>query len=355
MNINAADFEQPQGNHEDDQPMPRIIGAYALESGDAAQRRRLITSILDHGLGTGFEVPILSHDFTQEQEWFWNLMPTASSHVLTMVTRTMEELSNDPGCGLASEDPRGRNRAISELEKVQGLVQDMNAGGGPHVGAIEIQSAPQASDPATACAHFLQSLKELASWDWHGASLCVEHCDALVPWHAPAKGFLSLHDEIDIVRKIRSMHVSTRVGITLNWGRSAIELRDAGAVQQHIRQCLSTDTLLGLMYSGTSPVASDFGPAWSDAHCPMRRPPHDPDGESTSLLSDEAIHASRILAGRAPAYEGIKVSMRPLESSVSSKIATIQRCASALDLAWEDLRDARNQRRELEAQTSGSN
>src|SRR5438034_923832 len=70
---------------------------------------------------------------------------------------------------------------------------------------------------------FRRSLDELRAWDWRGAALSVEHCDAFVPGQAPAKGFLALGAEIDA---IRASHGATPVGVAVNWGRSAIEARD---------------------------------------------------------------------------------------------------------------------------------
>ena len=62
---------------------------------------------------------------------------------------------------------------------------------------------------SSSTASLTASLAELASWDWCGAVICVEHCDARVRddalgGFAPpvVKGFLSLDEEIEAVRHV---------------------------------------------------------------------------------------------------------------------------------------------------------
>jgi hypothetical protein len=84
--------------------------------------------------------------------------------------------------------------------------------------AVELHSAPTRGPAgvSSSVASFRVSLGELSGWDWHGAALVVEHCDAWNADHAPAKGFLSLQDELAAIEGMP-------VGISINWARSVRE------------------------------------------------------------------------------------------------------------------------------------
>ena len=92
-----------------------------------------------------------------------------------------------------------------------------------------------------------RSLETITGWDWDGAQILLEHVDAKVPGHAPAKGFLSLEDELDVISEN-----SLPMGILINWGRSAIELRDAAHVIDHVAMARQAGVLKGLIFSGAS-------------------------------------------------------------------------------------------------------
>ena len=71
--------------------------------------------------------------------------------------------------------------------------------------AVQLHSAPSLGTPAavaagvTSSVHALsRSLQEVLTWDWRGAAVAIEHCDAAHSDGSPpaAKGFLSLDEEL---------------------------------------------------------------------------------------------------------------------------------------------------------------
>ncbi|PLS31462.1 UDP-N-acetylglucosamine pyrophosphorylase [Bifidobacterium margollesii] len=308
-------------------PQTRVVGTYALEDGNAEHRNVLIRETLATGLCTGLEIPALSAGY-KDMDWLWPLLPDGSRHVFTMVTATMEAIARDPLFGLASADGNGRGAAMNMMRAAADIVRTINDVGRIHIDAVEIQSAPSQSDQSAAAQAFEQSLAELVSWNWAGATIAVEHCDSRVGNTVPAKGFLGLTDEIDIVRRLRS-DSSTPLGVTINWGRSAIELRDPDGVTEHIRQTVETDTLAGIMYSGTCAKASDFGPAWTDSHAPLHFMTDASEGESASELTEQRMTETRKIAEPA-LYDGVKMSIRPLDRSIDDKVKLIRRALQTL-------------------------
>ena len=158
---------------------------------------------------------------------------------------------------------------------------------------------------------FKRSLEEVVGWDWSGATLVVEHCDKYVPEQKPEKGFLSLGDEIDVVAEVG-------IGIHLNWGRSAVEGRDAETTYQHVREAGERGVLDGVVFSGAGPEETQYGYAWIDGHLPARA------DEPTSLMDAEQIGrcAQAALAGGAE-YLGAKVCV-PKDASLAKRLAMLE-------------------------------
>jgi hypothetical protein len=76
------------------------------------------------------------------------------------------------------------------------------------------------------------------------------------------------------------------IGIMINWGRSAIELRDPDRVVDHVRQAREAGVLEGIEFSGVDSRPSLYGDAWADQHPPFR-PDGDRVGHDGSLLTAE--------------------------------------------------------------------
>jgi hypothetical protein len=121
--------------------------------------------------------------------------------VLTCVGGTMERLGTNPLFGLASDDETGRQAAIAFAREALAAVGRLNKTRGNRVIAVQVHSAPNGGNAikaggSSSQASFALSLKELLQWDWQGAKVVVEHCDAYVPAMQnglpSSKGFLML-------------------------------------------------------------------------------------------------------------------------------------------------------------------
>jgi uncharacterized cupin superfamily protein len=121
--------------------------------------------------------------------------------VLTCIGGTMERLGANPLFGLASDDESGRQEAIAFAKEALDAVTRLNETRTNRVIAVQVHSGPNRRGAAEAGgsssqASFARSLQELLKWDWQGASLVVEHCDAYTPTMENgfpcSKGFLAL-------------------------------------------------------------------------------------------------------------------------------------------------------------------
>ena len=187
--------------------------------------------------------------------------PPTSRHVLTMIPATMTAMRSREGYGLASEEEEGRRSAVEDVRGALEFAELVNSGAGGRVIAIEIQSAPR--DPLASVDAFRRSTEELARMVQGGdVRLWIEHCDTRIPGQHFEKGFLSLDDELDVA-------AAGGLGMLINWGRSAIELRSADRVTEHLRAAAGAGVLRGLVFSGVASEPTDFGHAWVDAHLPV--------------------------------------------------------------------------------------
>jgi len=176
--------------------------------------------------------------------------------------------ADNPLFGLASPDAAGRAAAVDMQREIAAAVRTMNDRAGRRVvEAVELHAAPgfdkrmrQPEAPALAAA-----LHEVASLDWDGCAVVLEHCDAFSSAHVPAKGFLPLAEEIDVLRAIPGLPVT----LGLNWGRSMIELRDPDRVLEHVRAGVASGLLSAITFSGTAGVDNRFGAAYLDSHLPF--------------------------------------------------------------------------------------
>jgi hypothetical protein len=176
------------------------------------------------------------------------------------------------------------------------------------------------------------SLQEMLEWDWQGAKLVIEHCDALVDGQTPAKGFLSLEDEITVVNNINET-AGNAVGIVVNWGRSVIETRSVEGALDHINLLKSHNLLSGVMFSGGSDQDTEYG-KWKDSHMPPAPNQLIQFGALTSLMTQQemqrCLQASSIDTNSPDAIVGIKLGIRPRETGVEDRIAYIRDALAAL-------------------------
>lgn len=244
--------------------------------------------------------------------------PSTSRHVLTMIPTTMTELRSRAEYGLASIDDDGRRAAVADVRRAVEFARVVNAGNGGLVVAIELQSAPRS--PRASAQALGRSLEELARLELDGVRLWVEHCDAQVRGQDFGKGFLSLDDEIGLADH-------TGHGIVLNWGRSAIELRSADRVTEHVAVTAAAGALRGLMFSGVASEPTDYGPPWVDAHLPVTGSlGDDPRGavfDASLLTTDLVERALGVVGGLDLACVGIKMGM-PAGTPDGARLAMLQ-------------------------------
>jgi hypothetical protein len=99
----------------------------------------------------------------------------------------MSRLGADPGFGLASTSKAGRRAAIDFIRDALRAAERLNERiGRSAVVALEIHSAPRADGQRASASALADSLKEISDWQWNGAQIVLEHCDAFVPGQTPA-------------------------------------------------------------------------------------------------------------------------------------------------------------------------
>jgi hypothetical protein len=248
--------------------------------------------------------------------------PEGWSAVVTAIPGTMQRLGGAPAFGLASKDRAGRRAA---LEFVSGL-RDYAArltGEGHTVEAIELHSAP----PLYSSAYFLEeSLKEVLNWDWGNTRVLVEHCDTPRAGSKPEKGFLAFEEEISVMGSLLGQGWG-QVGIVVNWARSVIESGDTGTAVDHLLRAREAGVLAGVMFSGCSPEATEFGYPWIDAHLPAV----EVDGAPPSSLLNRA-EVRRCLAAAGPvAITGFKIGLPQHGLSVQDRTGRLQQMCDLVE------------------------
>lgn len=317
------------------QPTTRsiLVGAYAASPAhgrwDPAAEKAFFTALEqirpEHGTAEqhavrALELPWLGTLHPHDDLWLQRNFPASVTGVMTDIGYVMSQIGGagaacDAGTfGLASRSDDGRRAAIDAARRLRDDVARLNdAAGRQAVSAVELHSAPRAhaGSPDALAA----SLEEVAAAEWDGAGLLLEHCDAEVAGQTPEKGFLPLDAEIAALRSC-----DAPVGLSLNWGRSAIELRDADRVADQVRQAAESHLLRGLIFSGASDRRSPAGYPWIDAHHAFAASDAHPFGDPTSLLTDErVVEAIRALrAGRIPQRDHDRAADDPAGSPAAS-------------------------------------
>jgi len=313
-------------------PKPAVPGAY-----EPAIERRFFAALRELEDIAGLELPFYGTLHPHNVGAYLDLLSPEWSYVLTGIPGTMNALAADPFFGLASRTASGRTAALEFCRRLREAVATLNGRFGRSVvRLVEIHTAPTQGAPGVASSGeaLVDSLREVRGWDWHGARLAIEHCDAYRPAQPPQKGFLALSQELDALAA--SEGGRTPAGVVLNWGRSAIEGRSAETPLAHARSARDAGLLVGLMFSGAcarDPVYGD----WQDTHAPfapMFRGPARGTGNTggvhygaeRSELTAERAKAWLQAAGHGLDVLGLKI--QPLPASLP------------LDIRIEYLRDA---------------
>jgi hypothetical protein len=294
--------------------MRTVVSAYAASPAharwDPVFEAAFLTGVAGLDGVDALEIPWLGRLHPHDDDWFLTHLP-ATGLIVTALPWTVARAAASPVYGLASDDPDGRAAAIADLARLHGDIQRLPIA--PSV--VLLHTAPRGG--AGSAAGLRSSLATVGSWDWRGAALAIEHCDAPAPGRPFEKGFLPLADELAAITALAD-DGDRRFGVWLNWGRSAIELRDPAAITRQIAETAATGRLLGLSFSGAAATPGPYGPAWTDAHLPLA----DADPASGSLLTTALADEARRAAGDIP-WHGLKVSRRPADTTVADVLATV--------------------------------
>jgi Domain of unknown function (DUF4862) len=331
-----------------------FVGAYAaapsLSGWNPNDEEKFLASVLALDGVAGLEVPFTDKLHKYDEAWFLRQLPEHAQFVVTTIPGTMARLEADKGFGLASTSESGRRAALDFVKEALEAVKRLNHQlGKPSVVALELHAAPVASKGAATAAALEASLREISSWDMHGARLVLEHCDALMPNQIPAKGFLALELEAQAVKKAVDA-TGNPIGVVINWGRSVMEQRRPEAAHEHIAFLRSCDLLGGVVFSGCANVDTKFGKAWADVHVPPA-PTAVTDTQASqgtntdqnllepdSLLTADHIKSCLQAAGTLPetGFRAAKVAAPP-NAGVDQRVKVITQTLTAVRQAAKDI------------------
>lgn len=319
---------------------PYFIGAYAaapsLVGWDPVAEGKFLASVFALEGVAGLEIPFSGQLHKEDEAWFLRQLPDDARFVVTTVPGTMARLQTDHSFGLASTSASGRRSSLDFVQDALDSVKRLNRHlGRPAVVALELHAAPVAAGDSASAAALEASLIELAGWDTAGVRLVLEHCDALIPGHVPAKGFLGLEAEAEAVQRAADA-TGHPFGMVVNWGRSVIEQRRPEAGREHITYLRDRGLLAGVVLSGCASVDTRYGPAWADVHVPPAPPESARSGASDLTISSEGVlePASLLTIGRIEecleaagplpdtGFRAIKVAAPP-NASVEQRVAAI--------------------------------
>ena len=300
--------------------MSSFLGAYATSpcvSGwdEAAETAYYAALKALPGL-RGLEYPFTGRLHPFDDDWLLCNLEPAWDIVLTLLPGNMDRLAIDPLFGLASDDASGRVAAVAFAAEARAAVARLNqAAGRRRVVAVELHSGPRrgVAGVSSSAAALTASLVEIAAWDWEGARLVVEHCDAWRPDLPPAKGFLDAGDEIAAVRAANEAIHGAGIGVAVNWGRSVLETRDPQWALRHVVAAKQAGLLAGLMFSGCSGAETPWG-VWQDSHMPHA------DAATGSLMTEDAIADCLRAAGDGLTYVGGKLTARPNDADLERRV-----------------------------------
>lgn len=310
-------------------PRPRpdgtrlLLGAYALAPTGTPAEAEVLAALPALGVQT-LELPLPAPGTAAETaRWVATHLPDDVDLVVTAIPRTMQRLADDPAYGLSSADPDSRRAALDDLAVLQELAQRLaDDAGRPRLASVELHSAPGPGLGTPAA--FRQSLDEVLGWDLSGAHLLVEHCDAHVDGQPAAKGFWPLHDEITVLQALVADAPGTaqRCGVSINWGRSAIEGRSAATPVEHVRAAAQAGLLRAVVFSGAAATTTPWGAAWADQHiAPRGEDPALALSEGSLLGAQEIAESLAAARGCTLDAVGIKVTVRPDEAGPEERLA----------------------------------
>ncbi len=315
--------------------MKVIVGAYAASPCHSAWNPEAEGAYFK-GLAAlpeigALELPFFGSLHRYDDDWFLANVPRHWDYLMTCIPGVMITAGQMPEFGLASTSESGRRAAIEFTDKARQAVLRLNR----HLGrkavlGVEIHSAPPLNEKIAASVgsnreKFLESLSEVRSWDWDGARLTIEHCDRYASGGlAPAKGFLSIEDEIWAATQSCG---ETPIGILVNWGRSAIEGRSAETPVTHLLQAKKAGLVDGVIFSGASQGDALYGD-WADSHAPFGKGAVGRSECVTSLMTPKSVRLSLDAAGPDAHFSGFKIQALPKDLSAAQRIEFVRDCLS---------------------------
>jgi len=256
--------------------------------------------------------------------------------VITCILGTCETFAEYPHFGLASDNEEGRCSAIAFLKKTNERVKMLNESCGRNaVIAVQIHSAPKRGVDGVSSSKesLFKSLKEISSWDWRGSQLSVEHCDQYIQGQVASKGFISLQDEIWALQTLSDSN--TQFGITINWGRSAIEGRSVSIPPLHIQIANESGLgIKGLMFSGATSENDPIYGQWLDNHVPFACSFN----SKASLMDANAIdECFSKVDWKKLLYMGIKIWPKPATLTIDERVQFINEGTQLLEERFQRL------------------
>ncbi|AOS98654.1 hypothetical protein AUP74_03288 [Microbulbifer aggregans] len=316
--------------------MRYFVGAYATapitESWDPAVQGEYLQGLKAMPNVRGLEHPFTGTLHQEDDDWFLANIDPDWDFVFTGLPGVMQRLGNDASFGLASTDEAGRQAALEFYQQARQAILKLNRHlGRKAVTALLVHAAPRVtSEIGPDGTALTKSLQTLASRDWDGATLVLEHCDAQVPGQSADKGFMHIETEIEAVTTV-NREASNPIGLCINWGRSALEARSVDGPVAHLQAARDAGLLRGLMFSGVSGQESAYG-AWRDTHMPPAQAFDIPAFEPCSLLTEtEFRRCLQVADADALDFMGVKISVRPDALSVDERLAYIAGALHILD------------------------
>lgn len=295
-----------------------LVGAYAALPSLRADQERFYEGLAGREIADGLEIPYRD-GLGEDVSWLAAQMRGRFTRsVITLIPGTMARVGVSGTFGLASADPDGRQAALGFLREARIAAEELNQlTGEQSVSVLHIHTAPSTTAVAEMFARSLDEItaSEPAAGAW-STRLVLEHCDAYAPAVPGEKRFLPLEAEIPLAR-------AGRIGIAVNWGRSAIEAQDPGRPLAQIVRLASEGLLEGVMFSGAGPAANAYGGPWADAHLPLT------EDEPTSLMDADEVRRCLRAAGGAFSYAGAKIQV-PGGATVDERLTMVGRIMGLL-------------------------
>lgn len=282
----------------------------------------------------GLEHPFWGVLHQHDDNWFLANIAPQWNYVFTCIPGIMNALGQNPMFGIASDDEAGRQAALAFIQQACAAIGKLNTHlGRQAVTAIQIQTAPARHKAASSKASLLASLQTMLSWNWHGARIVIEHCDAYVDSQTPSKGFLALSDELDVITQLNTaLSKEQQLGMVINWGRSVFETRRVEGAVEHIQAAQAAGVLSGLMFSGVSDQDSEYG-AWRDSHQPPRNSDLVVNGEPGSWMTEQTMHNCLAACNDAAGLQvlGAKIGIRPHSADIGQRMGYVRDTLAILD------------------------